>query len=332
MDRGRMNLITTCVFALAAGAPLLAARADPLAGETLKFQQLPLDGTPVTNTTGQLLGVFHGHDEFSTAYVNAATQTYTGGYMADDFSDKVSTPVVHIKWWGSYLQPPTSNVQKFFIAFESDVPAVPPQGGLPGTPSHPDTSVPPLLSQIVTLGALSPGSGTFTETLQTVVPGGEDLYRYNAELAVPFNEQADVVYWLKIVALDDSGVTPVPFSWGWHNRDYTQFDNLASAAVSPGEFDESIGGNPTAPIWHFQDDAVRGSITIAPGIGPGQFTVTQNGYTPASYIDGLDGPTGIGGYSEDLAFELYTAIPEPASLTLLAAAGVLALGRRSRSA
>ncbi|MCC7191211.1 MAG: hypothetical protein IT444_00390 [Phycisphaeraceae bacterium] len=331
MDRSRKNWLTTCAFIVVASTPLAVTQADPLPGQVLKFQQLPLDGTVITDTTGTS-GTYHGHDEYSTAYLNAASQTYIGGYMADDFADLASTPVVHIKWWGSYLVPPTAHVQKFLIAFESDVPAVPPQGGVPGTPSHPDISVQPLLSQIVTFGALAPGSGTFTETLQTAVPGGEDLYRYNAELAVPFNEQSDTVYWLKIVALDDSGVVPGLFTWGWHNRDYTQFDALASNAVPfpGGEYDQSTGG-PVVPIWHYQDDSVRGDIVITPSIVPGQYIINQNNYYPTSYLDGLDGPTGIGAYSEDLAFELYTVpIPEPASLMLLVSAGLLMLNRRDR--
>ena len=34
---------------------------------------------------------------------NIATQPlYQGSFMADDFSDTVSRPVVHVTWWGSY--------------------------------------------------------------------------------------------------------------------------------------------------------------------------------------------------------------------------------------
>jgi hypothetical protein len=257
--------------------------------------------------------------------VNAASQIYTGSYFADDFSDKVSTPVVHVKWWGSYLGtsgPIANPAPQFLIAFESDVPAV------PGVSTSRPGSV--LQYEIVTAGALSPASGTFTETLEQTVVGGEDLYRYNAELAVPFPEQADTVYWLKIVALDSSGQVPGLFQWGWHNRDYTQQDNFASNVPTPGEFDES-GGTFVYPVWHFQDDAVRGGITMTPTGAPGQYTISQNSFTPSVYQDNIDGPAGISAYSQDLAFELYTQVPEPASLALLAAAGMLVLGRRSRT-
>jgi hypothetical protein len=222
--------------------------------------------------------------------------------------------------------PPTPNrAQKFLIAFEADIPAG--TGGIPY--SRPGAL---LQYEIVTLGALSPSSGTFSETHEMGFPGGEDLFRYNAELKTPFPEQAGVVYWLKIVALDDSGVVPGPVNWGWHNRDYTQQDLLASPIPVPGEFDES-GGTFVTPVWHFQDDAVRGNITIAPTGVPNQFNIQQSLGTPVTYIDGVDGPTGIGGMSADLAFELYTIpIPEPASLGLIAAAGVMLLGRRSSRA
>jgi hypothetical protein len=48
--------------------------------------------------------------------------------MADDFADKFSSPVVHVKWWGSYLNKfttPNFPVDKFLISFESDIPAAP---------------------------------------------------------------------------------------------------------------------------------------------------------------------------------------------------------------
>jgi hypothetical protein len=133
-----------------------SSKGDPLSGEIPKFSQQPMINTAIG---GQ---VYFGHDEFSTAYGvgNAASPptSYRGTFMADDFADKFSTPVVHITWWGSYLnalsptvQPP---VQKFLIAFESDKPVG------PGQPfSTPDQL---LQHEVVTAGPLAPGSGTFT--------------------------------------------------------------------------------------------------------------------------------------------------------------------------
>ena len=52
-----------------------AAQADPLPGEVLKFQQLPLNNTQVF---GQ---VYQGHDELSTAWLDTSGLFYRGTFM-----------------------------------------------------------------------------------------------------------------------------------------------------------------------------------------------------------------------------------------------------------
>ena len=104
-------------------------KADPLPGQILKFDQEPMIATAVA---GQ---IYFGHDELSTAYGVGSTAgpptNYRGTFMADDFADKFTTPVVHLTWWGSYIDnsnaafPPQPHVQKFLIAWETDVPQVP---------------------------------------------------------------------------------------------------------------------------------------------------------------------------------------------------------------
>ena len=294
-----------------------AAWADPLPGEILKFQQQPMIATPITDTTG-VTNIYFGHDELSTAYRNPTDPvgSYRGAFMADDFADNFSTPVVHVSWWGSYMNvnpaTPPQQVQKFLIAFESDVPV-----DATNPWSHPGIV---LNTQVVSLTAsqLLPQSGNFTEKL---VPGSnpaEPVYKYNAELNLPFAEKKDTVYWLKIVALDDVVPGVVPIQWGWHNRDYTINNPLASPLVLPGETNLNPA-DPTLPVWHFQDDAVQGQIATALNAANG-LTLTQfyniPGDGPKNYLPGLDGPVNIGQYSKDLAFELHT-VPEPASLTLL---------------
>jgi hypothetical protein len=319
---------TLCIVAVLAIAT--RSHADPLPlRDFLKFDQEPMISTTV-NTTGV---VYSGHDENSTIYGpgnNAAQPVYQGNFMADDFSDTVSRPVVHVTWWGSYHNIagaiPGPPVQQFMIGFEADNPSV------NGQPSYPKA---PLQYEIVNSGALTPASGTFTETSTGVTDiNGDPIYKYNAELASPFNEQANIVYWLKIAAVVNApaGTTNPPppgiTSWGWHNRDYTIQDPLA-APVVPGEVNL---GTPNSPIWHFQDDAVQGRLTYFPaGAGLNQQIIMTNPL-PQNYMDFADGPQGIGNFSKDLAFRLYTTqVPEPASC-LLMTIGLAAIGsfRRRR--
>jgi PEP-CTERM motif-containing protein len=334
------------LLAILVGGSILSTQssADPLAGEIPKFSQQPMINTTLG---GQ---IYFGHDEFSTAYgVGTAANppaSYRGTFMADDFADKFSTPVVHLTWWGSYMnnttptpQPP---VQKFLIAFETDVPAQ------PGSFSHPGQV---LQYEVVTAGPLTPGSGTFTETLQRGPDPvlGEALYRYNAELKLPFSQQPDTVYWLKIAALVDSPtpiVQPIPpgvTQWGWHNRDYTINDPLASTfpAVNPGEFIDGTIPGTNLPIWHFQDDAVQGNLDFivnppigTPPINQTQMVPTHYQFVNSAGVGPIDGPAGIEIHSKDLAFRLFTVVPEPATCLLMgiALAGVFATRRLSRVA
>jgi hypothetical protein len=344
-----MNAIRERLLLILAGLALAVfpatAPANPLPGrDVLKFDQQPMNGTAITNPNGTVER-YWGHDELSTAYstVGAAGPTpYRGTFMADDFADKMSSPVVHVKWWGSYLNnfvSPNFPVDKFLISFESDVPAG------PNNPfSRPGT---PLSNQIVKRGPLSPGSGTYTETPISGggPPLGETLYEYNAELHLgrEFKQDPNTVYWLKVVALVDlpPGIiidpnqppTFVP-RWGWHNRDYTIMDPLASTAPSvvPGEhIDGFLGPVPGgAPVWHFQDDAVTGQLVVdhlstpTGSIAP---LVDQAGYQPTRYVGLADGPIGISEFSKDMAFQLYT-VPEPSALALLGIAAFLLLRRR----
>jgi hypothetical protein len=340
--------MTRTLFAIAGATFLMivapiAASADPLPGrDIIKFSQRPMAGTFVLNPGGP--EIFNGHDELSTAYaIGGATGQplgYLGRFMADDFADRLSTPVVHVKWWGSYLNqqtPAIAPVRKFLISFEEDVPLGAPNNPLPF--SHPGA---PLLNQIVDLdpdGILTPGSGTFTERVFHPISVDGPIYEYNAELHLgkEFPQKPDTVYWLKIVALVD----PIPnlplelqTQWGWHNRDYTIFDPFASTppGVIPGEHNQFPTG--PFPIWHFQDDAVSGEVEVLFNPNdPMSFImpeVRQFGYGDEFYVPPFDGPSIIGQFSKDLAFELYS-IPEPTSLMLIAIGFVVAaFGRRGK--
>jgi hypothetical protein len=273
--------------------------------------------------------------------------------MADDFADYANTPVTHVRWWGSYLgqQPTAGGVRRFLISFEHNVPAV----GTPGTPdyipSHPAFDHPDNLHQIVEFvpGIAPPPPGTFTEKFVPTPPGleppREALFEYNAELNLGkwFNEKAAArgennVYWLKIVALVDFNPTVPGIEWGWHNRDWSIPNALAAKpGDTPDGAERIIGGVPDGvgglqPVWHFEDDAVTGGITV--GINPAMPNmpnVFQQGFIEQNYLPPWDGPTPIIQFSKDLAFELYTrVIPEPASTALIAlgAFGMFGFARR----
>jgi hypothetical protein len=104
----------------------------------------------------------------------------------------------------------------------------------------------------------------------------------------------------------------------------------------PGEhIDGFLGPVPGGtPVWHFQDDAVTGQIVVNHLIPMGDVMpqIDQAGFQPTRYLPLADGPPGIGEFSKDLAFELYTIVPEPAACALVAIglAGVVAFRRRSR--
>ncbi|MBL7215623.1 MAG: DNRLRE domain-containing protein [Phycisphaerae bacterium] len=274
--------------------------------ERLKFQQLPLNGAIVEETQ------YWGHDELSTAYsmyddTGQPLNAYEGCYMADDFADLEHSPVIKVKWWGSYLENEIMDpgVNRFLIAFEKDVAADEP--GNPVTYSHPGDVI---LTQFVHLSSTVPlNPGEYSETWISYggAPCNENLYEYEAVLKNPFPQDPNTVYWLKIVAMVDvdaaiwgqiqnilaanPGMTlceflNLPYSqqseqyglqqpitrWGWHNRDYTRMDPYASTppAVQPGEHLAGTLPDGTAdgtPIWHFQDDAVSGPVQINEAAG-----------------------------------------------------------------
>jgi len=205
-------------------------------------------------------------------------------------------------------------VKQFYIGFEEDVPVDAAQPF-----SRPGKT---LLQQFVNKGPLAPGSGTFTETL---IRGpdpvtGESVYQYNSELACPFQERHDTVYWLKIAAMVDQ-TRDGPIQWGWHNRDWYLPDALASTApaVDPGE--KMVGTVGDVGVWHFQDDAVQGTL-ITQFLNQCSGTSEESDFAPTHYLAPQDGPPPIDTFSKDLAFELYT-VPEPGVMVL--GMGVLTL-------
>jgi hypothetical protein len=310
---GRGVFVALIVAGLAIGALAKSAGADPLPNEAPKFYQPPLDQLSIGSVT------YYGQNDNSTGTNSVGSpNVYTGTFMADDFSDSVSQPVAHISFWGAY---PFTHAQvpkpQYVISFLSNA-----VGELPddaGTFSEPGT---PLSTQIVSNGTITPQSGTYTQTL---LDGNapEPLYMYNAELAYPFPEQAGTTYWVEIAVLSNVA-QGAPAGWGWHDRDWTQQDPYADPAETAQTGPDDI------PLYHFEDDAVQGSFTLTisnPSDPVNGFSLQQSGMMPQNYIDGEDGPDGIGEFSEDMAFELYYDTPEPGAMVLMIPAAI-ALARR----
>ena len=283
---------TSAAIAIVMGSSLLA---DPV------FQQLPLfQGRPPSEGGAP----FFGHDELSNILVGH------GSVVSDDFSVEIGAPVVHLRWWGMRSGgPPEHAATRFVVSFASDVPA---SGSNPF--SHPGEV---LNSQVLILGAVAPGSGTWIAQIANFSP---QILEYNAELksGKEFNPEPDKVYWLSIIAVDMGFGEGL---WYWHNRDYGKFDSFISTApaVTPGEY--LAGTVPTAvgalPVYHFQDDAVSGLADVVFSSTDSSFaSVTLSGYTAREYTAGADGPNEIAQFSEDMAFELYTVhfVPEPGSI------------------
>ena len=334
---------------------------DPLSGEVLKFYQAPLNNAgPIypQQASSQPQDVsaspfFAGHDEFSTARLSTiAPALYFGITAADDFGDNFLTPIEHVTFWGSYMNryDPTNAanggfVQRFLINFYTENPG----STTAGIASSPMTLY---SSQIVTAGALSPQSGTFTESAVPGTSGASGLqdtgvYKYNAELKMPVAEPVKdtsagpapgpvgTVDWISIIALTGGANDGNPnIQWGWHDRDYGIFDPLAIGTNPTGTGETNLNpllNNPTGqPVYHFQDDAVEDpAFTYDPGSG----ISTAGSYTSLNYQPGgTDLPGGVVPYSEDLAFALYTSspVPEPGSLSLIGLGALGLLRRRNR--
>ena len=275
----RLSLAVVCTT-LGSSAGL--ALADPLPGEVLKFYQAPLNNATLIYPPGAVPGPldipaspkFTGHDEFSTASLSTAGQgVYNGTMMADDFGDFFTTPIVHVMFWGSYMNGynpvNTANggfVQRFLINFYTENPG----SAANGVASSPRTLY---SSQIVTatnLG-LTPGDGKFTEmpvagTTGAAGSGDSSLYQYNAELRVPVAEPVqDVVTggtgqvapgpigtvdWISIVALPAGRLTAIQRSNGDGTTEIMAFSTRLRSAESHGawrEQSQSRSGQPARP-------------------------------------------------------------------------------------
>jgi len=142
--------------------------------------------------------------------------------VADDFISEDESPVVAVRWWGSYLgydgypppdyQPPGGFSVPFHISFYTDVPF----GADPKTPwSHPGEL---LLEQVVYA----------QEEEFAVVDDPEFVFMYNAYLKTPFYQGRyheptgkPTIFWIAIDRLDRK-------DWGWHEATTLNIDDAVT--------------------------------------------------------------------------------------------------------
>lgn len=208
-----MGRVLVLVAALAALAGSAFADESP---QDLKWSQRP-DDTP------------NGYD-FSS-------ETLVPSVVADDFQCNDARPITDVHWWGSYWtvspldwnsdhytdpsfpaagqNPAMPNiVTGFTITFYSDIAA----GVDPQMPySHPGEVI---LSQDVDMSQVAwnlygiidrDGNGTLGDD------GDEAVWQYLVYLPQVFDQEVGNIYWLSIVAHNDSTVeNPDTVQWGWH--------------------------------------------------------------------------------------------------------------------
>lgn len=240
--------------------------------------------------------------------------------IADDFRDPFDTPVLTVRWWGSYdnetfHQDPASgeitpisgpgSEDGYAISFFRDIPADP-EGGVPF--SRPGE----LLGTYVL-----PFEKVWVEPTDHIGWDEHEIFEYKAnlmdahldhpsDLADPmgFNQRPGEIYWISIAAFVGHKpvlVTDPDGTTRWEVEDTNKFGDL------------HYWGWHTSPV-QFNDVATMGHLFMP-----------ENQWIYDQWM-----PIQPDHHLFDMAFELYT-IPEPASALMLAIGIVAALGVRRRS-
>lgn len=252
--------------------------------------------------------------------------------IADDFRDPFSTPVLTVRWWGSYVGPTFSpgtpgpvpifgpgSEDGYLISFFKDVPADTP-GGPPF--SHPGEL---LGSYAISFDKVwvepTPYIGWPDPNQPTDDPRLR-IYEYKANLMdahldhptdyagpMGFNQKAGEIYWISIVAEVGHKLELVTDATG----------NVRWVESPTGKFAQPNSESPEGHYWgwhtspiHFNDVATMGHLAM-----PGS-QWEYIGWQPIQPRHEL----------LDMAFELYT-IPEPFSASLFAV-GLLVTGLLGR--
>jgi hypothetical protein len=164
-----------------------------------------------------------------------SSETQVPAQMADDFFCQDGLPVAGIRWWGSYwntayypypnsdswgdpLPNPPGIIQGFNITFYAGIAAgigVPPWG-------HPGAMV---YTQYVPLDGVQTTETVYGTILRTA--SAQTVFQYDLNLPIPFDQEAGIIYWLSIQAVDPGGN---PIQWGWQES----ADHWGDSAVQIG--------------------------------------------------------------------------------------------------
>ncbi len=324
ITRLSITALTAFAFVIMWGAP---AQADQ--GTVLKYSQLP---GYLIDPLDMLISGENIPSDVDWNALNAASPTQPppqpNWIIADDFRDPFNTPVLTVRWWGSYVGPTFQQVggavtpifgpgseDGYVLSFFKDQPVDPLNPF-----SRPDEL---LASYIAPFGAVK-----VTPTTH-VGWDGHEIWQYEVNFQdthlehavagfadqIGFNQQPGEVYWLSInaeVGHTLVAVTNPDGTTSWIEQDTGKFAIPGNDPLNP---DGHFWGWHTSPEA-FNDVATMGHLLMGPN---GEWIYPQQDWRPIQPNHGLN----------DMAFQLLT-IPEPATAVLIGI-GLMLIHSRQRS-
>jgi len=182
---------------------ILLMLAGPLAAQR--------DGKTDLVKWSQWVDIATGRDIAST-WVTTQPVQKPGQVIADDWRCLDGLPVTDVHWWGSYIEGEPGLPMMFEISIHEDIP----DNGC--CPSHPGAL---LHSEIGFVG-------TDVQEAFFAAADEHDIYQYNYDLLVPFEQVQGEIYWLNIIAIVPSSSDVL---WGWHTAIRPAPENGIDAAV-----------------------------------------------------------------------------------------------------
>ena len=328
--------LCAAVVVAALTATFAAAQVTPphvMKGTVLKYSQPIGHLTPLGNDMHSW-----GEDIPSDVDWNNVMQSPTippNWVIADDFRDPFNTPVMTVRWWGSYTGPTFQQIpggaqplfgpgseDGYVISFFTDIPADP-ANGMPSRPGEllgtyilplervwieptpfigwPDTSFPP---DDPRLRIWEYKANLMDAHLDHAVAGISDQ--------MGFHQKAGEVYWISIMAEVGHRLIEVPNPDGTPDWEF----------VDTGKFAEPNQQHPEGHFWGWHTSPIRFNDVASMGhLAMPEMRWEYLGWMPIEPRHEL----------LDMAFELYT-IPEPSSIVLIGFAAMGICCFRSRFA